>query len=169
VQAIVCRLMRRYDQALAALDRALEQDRNLAAAMAQRALILVILGRPQEALPSIEHAFRLSPRDSNLSNWLYILGGVHLHLEHYQASADAFVKAIAANPKLSHNYFLLAGVYGYLGRKEEGKAMLAEFLTMRPGCTLSILRREYWPDGSPSFLERAERGAAVLRDLGMPD
>ncbi len=169
VQAIVCRLMRRYEHALAALDRAIEIDRNLAAAMAQRALILVILGRPEEGLRSIEHAFRLSPRDSNLSNWLYILGGTHTHLENFQEAVDAYVRAIAANPKLSHNYVLLAAVYGHLGRKEEAKAMVAEFLTMRPGCTLSMLRREYWPAGAPSFIERAEALAVHVREAGLPD
>jgi TolB-like protein/Tfp pilus assembly protein PilF len=169
VQAIVCRLMRRYDQALAALDRAIEIDRNLAAALAQRALILVMLGRPQEALAPIEHAFRLSPRDSNLSNWLYILGAVHFHRDDHEAAVDAYVRAIAANPKLSHNYILLAATYGCLGRKEEAKAMVAEFLKMRPGCTISMLRNEYWPAGAPSFLERAERGTAHVREAGMAD
>jgi TolB-like protein/class 3 adenylate cyclase/tetratricopeptide (TPR) repeat protein len=169
VQAIVYRLMRRYAQALAALDRALEHDRNLAAALAQRALILVILGRPQEALDPIEHAFRLSPRDSNLSSWLYVLGGVHLHLDNHQASIDAYVKAIAANPKITHNLFLLAAAYGHLRRMEEAKAALAEFLEMRPGCTISMLRGEYWPAGAPSYLEKAEKGAAILRELGMPE
>jgi adenylate cyclase len=169
VQAIVCRLMHRYEAALAALDRAIELDRNLAAAFAQRALVLIVLGRPQEALAPIEHTFRLSPRDSNLSSWLYILGGVHFHLENYHISADTYLKAIAANPKLSHNYIFLAAVYCHLGKKDEAKAALAEFLKMRPGCTISMLRQEYWSTGAPSYIDRAEKSAALLRDLGMPE
>lgn len=168
-QAIVCRLMRRYEQALAALDTAIALDRNLAAALAQRALILVILGRPQEALNPVEHAFRLSPRDFNLANWFYIKAAVHLQREEYEAMIDATLNAIAANPRLTHPHFGLAIAYGYLGKTEEAKASLAEFLKMRPGCTISQLRQEYWPAGAPSFLERAKKHEGILRKLGMPE
>ena len=168
-QAIVCRLMRRYEQALASLETAIALDRNLAAALAQRALVLVYLGRQEEALAPIEQAFRLSPRDFNLANWFYIKAAVHLQREEFGAMADASRSAINANPRLTHPHFGLAVAYGYLGKLEEAKAALAEFMKMRPGCTISQLRQEYWPAGAPSFLERAKRHEGMLRELGMPE
>jgi len=168
-QAIVCRLMRRYEQALAALDTAIALDRNLAAALAQRALILIYLGHPEEALAPIEQAFRLSPRDFNLANWFYIKAAVHLQREEFSQMLEATQSAIAANPRLTHPYFGLAVAYGYVGKMKEAKTALAEFMKMRPGCTISQLRQEYWPAGAPSFLERAKKHEGMLRKLGMPE
>jgi adenylate cyclase len=168
-QAIVCRLMRRYDQALAALETAIALDRNLAAALAQRALVLVYLGRQEETLAPIEQAFRLSPRDFNLANWFYIKAAVHLQREEYEAMVNASLNAIAANPKLTHPHFGIAIAYGFLGKQEEAKAALAVFMKMRPQCTVSQLRQEYWPAGAPSFLERAKKHEGMLRKLGMPE
>jgi superkiller protein 3 len=167
LQGIALRMQRKYDAALAVLDHALALDRNLAAAEAQRSLVLTYMGRPDAALPPIVRAFRLSPRDFNLSNWLSILGVAQLQLDNLNAAIDAFLKGIAANPPLAQNHFLLAAAYEIAGRHEEALAALAEFRRLRPEATLARLREEYIASDAPRFMSFAQRLDAALRALGM--
>jgi TolB-like protein/class 3 adenylate cyclase/cytochrome c-type biogenesis protein CcmH/NrfG len=169
LHAITLRMKRKYDAALAALDHALDLDRNLAPAEAQRSLVLTYMGRPDEALAPIVKAFRLSPRDFNLSNWLSILGVAHLQLDNINAAIEAFLKAIAANSKLAQNHFLLAAAYEIVGRREEALVALAEFLKLRPSATLSRLREQYAGSDAPRFLDFVRRLYAALRALGLPE
>ena len=169
LHAVTLRMIRKYDAALAALDHALSLDPNLAAAEAQRSLVLTFMGRPDEALAPIVRAFRLSPRDFNLSNWLSILGVAHLQLDNLNTAIEAFSKGIAANSKLAQNHFLLAAAYVIVGKREEALAALAEFLTLRPGVTLSRLREEYAGSDAPRFRDFSARLGAALRSIGMPE
>jgi TolB-like protein/class 3 adenylate cyclase/lipoprotein NlpI len=168
LQAITLRMQRKYDAALAVIDHALALDRNLAAAEAQRSLVLTYMGRPDAALAPIVRAFRLSPRDFNLSNWLSILGVAQLQLDNLNAAIDAFLKGIAANPKLAQNHFLLAAAYEIAARHEEARTALVEFRRLRPEATLARLREEYIASDAPRFVSFAQRLDAALRALGMP-
>lgn len=169
LHAITLRMARKYDAALASLDHALALDQNLAAAEAQRSLVLTYMGRPEEALAPIVRAFRLSPRDFNLSNWLSILGVAHLQLENVNTAIEAFSKGIAANPRLAQNHFLLAAAYEIVGRHEEALMALAEFFKLRPGTTLSRLREEYAGSDAPRFLDFIKRLSDALSAIGMPE
>jgi TolB-like protein/class 3 adenylate cyclase len=169
LHAMTLRIQRKYDGALAALDHALSLDPNLAAAEAQRSLVLTYMGRPDEALAPIVRAFRLSPRDFNLSNWLSILGVAHLQLDNVNTAIEAFSKGIAANAKLAQNHFLLAATYEIVGKHEEARAALAEFLKLRPGVTITRLREEYAGSEAPRFIDFSRRLGAALRALDMPE
>ncbi len=169
VQALLHQFQHNYEMALASLDRAIALDRNLAAALAQRGLVLTYLDHPDRALESVQNAIRHSPRDFNISNWLFILAAIHWSSGNYAASIETCREAIVANPNLPQNFLMLASAAANLGRKDEARHALAELARLRPGITLTTLRKEYWAGGAPSFLEKAKRSEALLRELGMPE
>lgn len=78
----------------------------------------------------------------------------------YEAAAEAFRKAVAADPADYSAHFNLALAYGFLGRDEEGIAEYRTTLELKPGlyeaeinCGILLLRRK--DAGAEALLEAA--------------
>jgi TolB-like protein/Flp pilus assembly protein TadD len=166
VQGISGRLTRRFSQALGSFDRALELNRNLAAAHAQIGLVKLLTGRPNETPAHIEKAVRLSPRDFNLGAWLCMLGSAHMNMEEDDKAIELFRRATVENPALAYGFSLLAAVYALTGQLPQAKAALADFERLRPNTTAKRATRA-WSD-DPLYNKHLERMRQGLVLAGMP-
>jgi tetratricopeptide (TPR) repeat protein len=66
-----------FNDMLSELDVAIENDRNFAGAYNQRGVAYTLLGRAKEAIPEIETALRLSPRDPSRNAWEFNICNAH--------------------------------------------------------------------------------------------
>ncbi len=87
--------LQRLDDALAALDRALQQDERLVDAWTNRGNVLRALGRRDEALAAHDRAAALTPEEAGVA---FNRGNVLLELKRYDEAAAAYARALALDP-----------------------------------------------------------------------
>src|SRR6516164_9206100 len=114
--------------ALDAFDRAVQLDPNFARARAQKANQLVLLGRPEEALPMVLQAIVLSPRDPAIGGFYWITGRAYFVMKKYQDAIVWLRKAAEVSPFWFNRAYLLAA-YALTGQhqRSEGLAALSEY------------------------------------------
>ena len=168
-------LLRRYQNRLseahAELEMAVALDNNNADALRQLGLTLLFLGRPDAAIPHIEKAIRLNPRDPNLAAYHWPLGQCHLLLGSLDEAIDLLRKACAAWPWEYFVYLNLAGALGLRGDLDEARMALGEALRLRPEVTSLARYRAATPwITNPLHWTLREKTLNVgLRRAGMPD
>lgn len=165
VRGIQLRFARRFDDALAACERALELNRNLATAHAQIGWVKLLTARPQEVFGHVERAMRLSPRDFNLPAWLAIIGSAHISLKQEHQAIAVLHRAVTENPLFSPGYQLLAAAYALTGQADAARAALAEYDRLIPNMTVQRCLQAWSDDGN---LKRFRRLAEGLQLAGMP-
>ena len=82
-------------------------------------------GRPREALPYFDHAFRLSPRDPLRAGWHTWIGIAHMMLGDDRKALEESKRSAAANPQSAGAFTLQAAALALLGRQDEARAALA--------------------------------------------
>ena len=132
-------------------------------------------GAEKEAIPPLEKAIRLSPRDPRLYLFYTRLGTVHL----FQGRVDEAIlwleKAHRANPPFPPPHALLAAAYGLKDDLARAKAELAEGLTGLKQrnddrfATIALVRKNGdW--NTPPLHDRFEQYFITgLRKAGMPE
>src|ERR1041385_232218 len=88
----------------------------------------------------------------------------------YEAAAQAFTKAIEADPKDYSAHFNLALAYSFLGKDAEGVAEYRKTLELKPGlyeaqlnAGILLLRRKNPADAMPLLTDAAEQKADEFR------
>jgi len=122
----------RLPEAIVAAETAIALNRNDSLAHRLLALFELQSGRPERSRALIERAIRLSPRDVNHAGSLAILARSQIALGDNEAALANLRKAIAVNPELTYIRLFLATAYGHMGRNEEAREALAEFLQKSP-------------------------------------
>jgi TolB-like protein/class 3 adenylate cyclase len=154
--------------ALAALERAITIDPNLAVAHNYVGQIKVFLGRSNEAAEHTLKAIQLSPRDPQLALWYYQMALTYIHEKRYDEAVDWGRRAVQVNPNLRYPYRILAAALALSGRVDEAKTVAAEMLRRYPKETISaFLVREPWPD--PTYRAGQSREVAGMRLAGIPE
>ena len=120
-----------WDQALAAADNAIELDIGNSRSYATKARILFKVGRSDQALGYLEKAIRLDPK----ADYVYLLGTIQYHAQHFEESADTLLRATKRNPDNEWGFIRLAAAYGQLGRKHEAKLAIDTFDFLDRGFT----------------------------------
>jgi TolB-like protein/class 3 adenylate cyclase/Flp pilus assembly protein TadD len=100
---------KQYDQALAEAEQATALDPNNAISYVSRAEVLLITGRPEEALRSVEQAMRLNPRYP--PHYLAALGPAYLFLGRYTEAISTLRSLLARNPNWPTAYPMLSVSY----------------------------------------------------------
>jgi TolB-like protein/Tfp pilus assembly protein PilF len=161
----------RLDEAHAELEAAAALDRNNAWGLRLLGGVLNWLGRPQEAIPYIETAIRLNPRDPNIGVFYWALAHSQVLLDHVDEAIDLFRKAIAANPQLWSFHLYLAGALGLRGDLDEARAELSRSLRLKPDINSFGPQRAAFPFVTNSdYLALAEKTVNLgLRRAGFPD
>ena len=154
---------RRYDEAIAYGEKAVALAPNAAGIVAQFGRALVYAGRPEEALPVIQRAIRLSPFTP--PNILRYEGEAYHAMERYQEAIAAFERARARNPKSPQPLAWLAITYADMGRMDEARAAAQEVLKLTPGFSA-----KGFVNGTMDYKDRAkaEHALTTLRQLGLP-
>ena len=153
------------ETALSAIDRAIVLNPNYARAFRLRALVLVFLNRPDEAIPAAQEAMRLSPR----SPWTFLSvqaqAFAHLAAGRYEAGLPFADRALRENGGLPALRFKLS-LCGHLGRLDEAKECLLRLHELHPEPTVASVMRDVSRGVAPEIVARMAEG---LRKAGVPD
>jgi TolB-like protein len=151
--------------ALGASERAIALNPNLALAWGHRALVLVFLNRPDEAIPAAEQALRLSPRDPHRFMFVQAMAWAHLAAGRWEeglAWAEEALRENAGLPGLRLKLSLL----GHLGRLDEAAECLRQVRESEYEPTVAALIRGPAKGFAPEILARMAQG---LRKAGVPE
>jgi adenylate cyclase len=168
----VLRTQGRCEAAIPEFEMVVALNRNSMGALASFESCKLLTGSIEEAIPLVEQAIRLSPREPNIGNWYYRIGVVHLLQSRTDEAILWLEKARGAMPAhpLPHAY--LASAYALKAETERAAAELAEARGLRgEGSFSSIARMRttgYW--GVPKTRALFEATYFVgLRKAGMPE
>jgi tetratricopeptide (TPR) repeat protein len=162
----------RYDEAIPEYETVLVFNRHWAGAISDLGLCKFFTGSIEEAIPLLEQAIRVSPRDPSIGNWYFRIGTAHL----VQSRADDAIvwakKARSANPGNPRCYALLASAYALRGETEHAAVELAEARRLSGDNRYSSIARLKvgLPLGVPKVRALFETTLfAGLRKAGMPE
>jgi TolB-like protein/class 3 adenylate cyclase/Tfp pilus assembly protein PilF len=167
-KALLRRAQRRSAEAIAAAERAMSLNRNLAAAYTEMGWNYALLGQPERTEGYVQQGIRLSPRDPFLVYWLLYIGVAQLHLQQDEAAVGTFRKAIEADPGFPSSYGWLAAAYLLTGREAEAQEPMQRWLRAVPWMTLTRYKALEQSEHPAYMAQRPRIYAAWLR-LGMPD
>jgi TolB-like protein/Flp pilus assembly protein TadD len=153
-----------HDVGISKVEEAVDLNPNDAIARYFLGWTLCFAGRATEAIPHIDHAMRLSPRDIFLTGMMTYRAVALFHLERYEEALDWAQRASLSPDPRSMTLALLTAALAKLGRREEARAALKDLLAHAPGMSCARYREN--PFGAPEFMERF---ADALRDTGLPE
>jgi len=165
------RSQKRLSEARIEAERAVALDHNNSAALCELGLVHMYLGEPEAAVPHIEKAIRLSPRDPFLSAMHYGLGRCHLFLGHHDQAIELFERVRTERPRYWDVCMWLAGALALKGDLDRARTELAGARRLKPEINSVARWREYQPWITiPQY--RALREQTLyggLRRTGFPD
>lgn len=156
------------DRALVAFQDALALDPNYAWAWAEAGRTKIDIGRADEAMQDIESAIRLAPSEPRLYNWYYWLGMAAVHAGRSDSAEHWLLKGRQDDPlyyRLAMPWLAIA--YADLGREEEGRTLMAQYLAKHPTYALAGWSKAF-PRLNPRVATQRNRIAEVLQRLGVP-
>jgi adenylate cyclase len=163
----------RCDEAIPEFETVIAFSRNSAWAIAQLGCCKFWVGSTDEAIPLLEQAVRLSPRDPQIGYLTVRLGLVHLLLSHTDEAITWLKKARSTAPSLPFVHLFLAAAYGLKGDTERAGAELVDVEKLPgPGHVSSVagLRATLGDWGPPKVRRLFETTLFVgLRKAGLPD
>jgi tetratricopeptide (TPR) repeat protein len=169
VMGFILRAERRIDEAAHEFEIAIARDPNLAQAYDDLGAAKYRLGQPEQAIPLLEKALRLSPRDSDVVFVEWHLGIAHLFLHQYDSAVDYFLKARATNSKLGWLAYNLAAAYELKGDDETARRYVADAFAWKPTITIATIKATRESE-NPDYLRlREETLIAGLRRAGLPE
>jgi adenylate cyclase len=154
----------RHEEARRRLHRALDLDPNSMFARGYLGISYAFGGDREAALPHLDEAIRLSPRDPLLIIWHLCRGWAALAAERYEEAVEFAMRAAEANPEFPDIYAVLASANGHLGQGGRARAAVGQLLRRMPGLTASDPRLDR-PFAREADRERFLEG---LRKAGMP-
>jgi len=156
-------LLRRYDEAVAEVERAYELAPTDNTVRFFYGNVLGYIGRAQEAIPILQGVIREYPRPPNPR--LRALALAQREAGRYEEAIETLKRAVARDPDDIIAQVSLATCYGIMGREEEAQTAAKEVLRLNPKFSFgSDLRTNALKD--PAARERA---AQALRKAGLPD
>ena len=142
------RLQNRLALSRVELETAIALDGNNARAFRQLGQTMMFLGQPEAAIPHIEKAIQLNPRDPNIAIEYRASGLCNLFLGRVEEAIDLLARARAANPRIWSMHLYLAGALGFSGDLVEARAALADAMRLKPEIN-SLARLRAFCRGSP--------------------
>jgi tetratricopeptide (TPR) repeat protein len=120
---------KQYNEAIAALQNAIEIEPGLAVARIHLAQTLLAVGRAEQAMAEIKQAIELDPNDAHA----YVgLGNVAGALRRYAEAIDAYKQATNLDPNYFGAYVNLGTVYGMTARFPESAEAFQQALRIEP-------------------------------------
>ncbi|MCZ6861412.1 MAG: adenylate/guanylate cyclase domain-containing protein [Alphaproteobacteria bacterium] len=153
-----------HDVAISKVKEAIALNPNDALSHFNLGIVLCSAGCAEEAIPHIDHAMRLSPRDIFLTGMLTHRAFLLFDLERYEEAFEWVQRArLSPNPR-SMTFALLTAVLTKLGRQEEARAAVKDLSAHAPG--MSCVKYRENPFGRPEVMERF---VDALREAGLPE
>lgn len=153
--------LRRYEDAVAAFDTALDLHPASEATLVRSALPLLFLGRADEAERRLLTAIRLNPHYRwDAPNFL---GMAYFEQERYAEAAARLDEAAGLNPGFIGNMVWRAAAHAQLGNDETARAVAAELMEAAPNWSIS---KNFVQIKDPAVQSRLDDG---LRKAGLPE
>jgi tetratricopeptide (TPR) repeat protein len=160
------------EEALAEYDAALEINPNFHPAYTTKGLALMLSGRARDAIPLVQLALRISPKDPEAFLWHLDLCGAHLLLHEYKEAIEECRRSINMNNSYDSfaGYILLISAYGATGQMEQARQALAELYKREPGVRVHWYRESnYAYSSNPQYRREIDDIVDGLRKGGMPE
>jgi adenylate cyclase len=122
----------KHDEALAASHRALELDPSNSLGYVGIWLAHMFGGEPEPGIRAVEAWIRLSPKDAQLPVVFSALSALHYLARDYARAAEVAQLAVQGAPNHPIAWRNLANAHAQIGRVDEARAALAQFLTLAP-------------------------------------
>jgi adenylate cyclase len=151
----------RHDEAVAEGERCYQLEPNSAAGLYWYGMILISVGRVEEAASLLKEALRLNPIPPNV--YLRSIAIALRELGRYEEAIAYLKRAIEREPNDFLAYYGLAATYSMAGRMEEAHAAAKEVLRINPRITRHFTT---FPLKDPVARERL---AEALGKAGLPD
>jgi TolB-like protein len=175
VKGQLLRMQGRCAEAIPEYQTFLASSRNAVNALAHIARCKTFIGPIEEAIPLLEQAIRLSPRDPGMWNWYFRIGQAHL----LQSRTDEAIlwaeRARSVNAQQPFVYLLLASAYALKGDTERAGAELAALRRLQGEDFYSSIAHFRRTDGQFGGARPEIRALfeatffAGLRKAGMPE
>ena len=156
-------LVRRHDSAVFEFRKAIELNPSFAQAHSALAMALATGGHPEEALPHIELAMRLSPQDPYFGQFLVRRAEACLFSGRVVEAVEAAERSLREPNIQWSRWAILAAAQAHLGRLEEARRSIEALRILRPEIDLAFTR-DYWPIADANALEYLLDG---LRKAGL--
>jgi adenylate cyclase len=157
-------LIGQWEESLAPVEAAIQLDPSMAWGHYTRGGTLAFTGRPDEAIPSLERAMRLSPHDPRTPAFYAAMGVAHFAAERYEEAVVWLQKSLQRNPEFLPAYSTLAASYAQLGHMDEARSALEKRMR-QPGWSMAGVKRGL-SGVDPDYLERYVEG---LRKAGLKE
>ena len=157
--------MRRYDQAIENLEKAIVLAPDNALVNATFGQVLNYWGNPERGLRMHEKAFSIDTMVP--PNWEYQAGLSHFLLRQYDEALVRFNRAIERAPNFTPAHLLLAWAYVELDRLDDAKNAIKTVLKIIPNFTLKEVARMH---AYPYRIDEVrDRFLDSLRIAGLPE
>jgi TolB-like protein len=158
-------LHRQYDDAIAELEDTIALNPSFAQGYFALAFALIWCGRAEEAIPLLEMATELSPRDAHLWAFHQTRAFAHMALNELP-SAEFFARQACRHPNApAWPFATFTSVLGHLGKRTEATATLKQLLIRRPGYRQMHARDDLFFCADEEFIVRYLKG---LEHAGVP-
>ena len=131
--------LRRYDPAIANLEKAIAMAPNNGEVYATFGQVLNYWGNPERALEMMEKAFSLETFAP--PTWEFGVGLSRLLLRQYDEALTRFNRAIERAPKITPAYMYLACAYVELDRVDDARGTIKTLLEINPRFTVKEVAR----------------------------
>jgi TolB-like protein/Flp pilus assembly protein TadD len=126
------------DRAIDLAKQAVEKAPCFASATSILGLTYLTLGDTDQALHYIQRSRECSPRDSQMSMWLYWMSWAYTIQGDFETALDYVNRSIERNPEAFLAWISKTNIEGELGRLEEARKSLARTIELLPILTMDI-------------------------------
>ncbi|UHD15836.1 winged helix-turn-helix domain-containing tetratricopeptide repeat protein [Thiocapsa bogorovii] len=114
---------RRYDEAIAEAEKAIQLNQNHAGGYLALADALSYSGRPEGAIEMARKGMRLDP--NFVAPYLLVIGRAQFDMGLYEDAVESLERAVVVNPHERDAHIVLLAAYGYLGESDQAGRVLA--------------------------------------------
>jgi adenylate cyclase len=139
LRGMVCLIQQRYEEAVAAADRAIAEGANAAGPVMWAGQIFTFSGQPEVGLALLQKAARLSPLPP--PHYFNVLGNCYRLLGRNEEAIDAYRRGLQEAPHTVNGLVGLALVLARAGRNAEARAAVAEARGLQPDFTRATWSR----------------------------
>ncbi len=162
---VLLHFLKDYDWAISTIQSAVETNPNDHWTVIHAGVMNLHCGSIEASLNWFQRAIRLSPRDPFAFVSLTGISHAHLMLGDFDEALVWATRSLTLNPNYPCTYWMLIAANALLGRTDEARRHLVQFLAIVPEMTIARIR-EGQPDRDPQRIAPMLEG---LRLAGLPE